>query len=74
MLVGFSGTIITGRAIALITWMLSVGQMPALRNADYMLFSVNALSNATLKIGQKKDLVIITVPVLSSIIRSSSIK
>ena len=71
---GFCSDEITGRAIAVIMWMPLVGHMPALRKADYMLLSVNALSHATLNSGQKKDFDIETVPTLSFINWLSSIE
>ena len=51
-----------------------VGHMPALRKADYMLLSVNALSHTTLNSGQKKDFDIEIVPTLSFINWLSSIE
>ena len=74
MLGALIGEEIIGRAIALIIWMPLVGQMPALRKADWILASVNALSHALLNIGQKKLFVIEIVPALSFIIVSSSIE
>jgi hypothetical protein len=47
----FSGFASFGRVIILIISLLSVGQMPDLRNADWILLSVKALSQDLLNLG-----------------------
>jgi hypothetical protein len=58
--------------IVLIILLLLVGQIPDLRKADCILFSVKALLNALLNIGQNKLLVIATSPAVVFINWSSS--
>lgn len=61
-----------GRVIFFKTYVPSVGHMPALSNADWIFFSVNALSQDLLNFGQKKAFVIAICPPDSFIIWSSS--
>ena len=59
---GFKGDVTTGQEMPLRTLTLFVGHIPVLQKADWIFFSVNALSYALLNIGQKKALVIETRP------------
>ena len=70
--VDFSGDMATRRVIVLIILVPLVSQMPDLQNADYIFFSINALSQDRLNIGQNKPFNIIMYPIKSFINSLSS--